>query len=598
MRIKKIFILIGVIFLLFYGDVVWGQTCPDYPIQFRSGSDIINRNYSTNSREIAAIKQLISDYEDVILTGNGHIRLVAPIGSTEDPTTINLAARRASVVRNFFKQNFRMLTNWSFSFYFDNTRDYNNTIEVQYVPYALPAEVSPVIHYAEQKSSVATIRKVLARYGELPYLSSAQVLEENERVRAHFDEVNALASNPVDVAPQEGEPNPEKSLIAIHFRWDKDHLDSLYLSNSQNLRLLDSILTSRNLQYIDTLTIVAHASPEGAPDYNKRLSERRAKTIKSYITANYKAISPDRIVTEARGENWEGLRNFAVRDMQLPSRDEVLRIIDSPLSSQQRQSQIRKLNGGVTYYRYILPNYYRYLRNGASVLVTYSPDLPVILPPITAPAPRLIVALDPIGIPIPNTREIVRYPIAFRTNLVYDMVGALNLGIEVPIGRHFSVLADFAYSYWHTPSDLYALQLRQYGVEGRYWFGVSDRKKEKNPEWAKPLRGWNVGVYGVYCSRYDVQWIDGFQGDRYCSVGITGGYATPIARNLSLEFSLSAGYFYTAEYRHYHQPEYGPDGKKHLMWQETGRFSAITLTSARISLVWLIRTTTKKGGER
>lgn len=591
MKISNIQTLIMAILLLVYADVAIAQQSAGCAVEFRPGSDMLYNRYGDNINEIAQIKELISTYQDVIVTGNGHIRLVAPVGGNDkdDLYAINLAAARAMVVRNLIKQHFRMLTNWSFTFYLDDTRRSDNTIQVQYIPQNIPSDLPPTIYYTKNKSNLAAIKEALSKYKQLPYLSNIPATESDSITRARFDKINSIATNPVDVEPKEGEPNPTKMLIAIHYRWDKDNLDSLYLSNPENLYLLDSILNSKDSGYIDTLTIVAYASPEGQPDHNRRLSERRAKTIKDYITHNYKSIEPDRIITEARGENWAGLRNFAVNDPDLPSRDEVLEIIDSPLSSLQKQSRLTKLNNGTTYYRYIQPNYYRYLRNGASVLITYSielkrDDMPTIGPKF---------ALKPIAIPLFFTLErqpppIAKYPIALKTNLLFDAVGAPNIGIEIPIGKHFSIVGDFAYAYWRTPNNLFALQTLEGGIEARYWFGVSDKKIAKNREWSKPLRGWNIGAYGMYCSRYDIQIMDGYQGDGFWSAGLTGGYATPVARNLTLEFSLAAGYFYTPQYRHYHRPEYDANGKYHLMWQETGNFGVFTLTKARISLVWLI----------
>lgn len=598
--IEKILTIVGAILLLLHTDSAYAQQSGKHPIGFRSSSEVLSPNYENNANEIASIKQFITQYEDVILTGNGHIRLVAPIGHTnqkENLATINLAATRAANTRNFLRKSFRMLTHWSFTFYLDSTRVNNNTIEVHYIPHAIPASVSSTIYYTKERNSARAVQQEMSKYGALPYLSNAPAITENSSARAPINKINAIATNPVNVDPIEGEPNPEKLLIAIHYRWDKANLDKLYLSNPENLHLLDSVLTSINVQYIDTLTIVAFASPEGQPAHNRRLSERRAQTIKNYIIDNYRLIAPERIVTEARGENWDGLRKLAINDPNLPSRNEILKIVDSPLTSLQKQSRLTQLDGGVTYYRYILPNYYRYLRNGASVLIAYSPDLPVPLPPM--PMPKIKLPFDPVPEPeltlIPIIPPMVRYPIALRTNLLYDAVGALNIGVEIPIRRHFSAIADFAYSYWRSRKNLYALQTLEGGVEGRYWFSVKEEKKQKNPEWAKPLRGWNVGVYGMYCSRYDVQWVDGYQGDGFWSAGLTAGYAMPIARNLTLELSLGAGYFYTSEYRHYHQPEYDANGKYHLMWQQTGNFGTFTLTKVRVSLVWLF-SKTKKGG--
>jgi hypothetical protein len=165
--------------------------------------------------------------------------------------------------------------------------------------------------------------------------------------------------------------------------------------------------------------------------------------------------------------------------------------------------------------------------------------------------------------------------LALKTNLFFDAVGAPNLGVEVPFGRNrnFSAALDLAYACWSF-DNLYALQTMQGGVGVKYWF---------NPR-GRALTGWNAGVYGVYGGRYDVQWLDGYQGDRFWSAGISGGYSARIAKKLNLEFALAAGYFRTPQVRHYHEPEKG-----HLLWQETryntGRFS---LTKVQINLVWLI----------
>lgn len=264
------------------------------------------------------------------------------------------------------------------------------------------------------------------------------------------------------------------------------------------------------------------------------------------------------------------------------------------MSDLARQKALVALDGGTTYYRYILPNYYRYLRNGASILITYKP-IPVVIEP--EPEPELVVEIIPEPEPEPDPIPIVKYPIAIRSNLIYDAMGAMNLGVEIPIRDNWSLIVDGAYSYWRSSKNLYALQTLEYGTEFRYWFGVNDKKKQCNANWAKPLKGWNLGLYGRYWQRYDAQWIDGVQGDGTWSAGLTAGYAFPIGKQLSFEASLGAGWLSTSEYRHYHQPEYDKDGKYHLMWQETGSWSGFTLTKVRFSLVWLIQYT-KKGGAK
>ena len=167
----------------------------------------------------------------------------------------------------------------------------------------------------------------------------------------------------------------------------------------------------------------------------------------------------------------------------------------------------------------------------------------------------------------------VIYRAALKTNLLFDLVGAPNLGVEVPLNTKFSITADMAYAYWQI-NNLYALQTIQGGLDAKYWF---------NPKFG-PLTGWNIGGYGIYCTRYDIQWEDGYQGDGFWSAGITAGYSVPIANRLNIEFAIAAGYFNTPQVRHYHMPENG-----NLIWQETRtdvvRFSP---TKIKVNIVWLI----------
>ena len=173
---------------------------------------------------------------------------------------------------------------------------------------------------------------------------------------------------------------------------------------------------------------------------------------------------------------------------------------------------------------------------------------------------------------IPDTCYPNIYPVVLKTNLLFDMVGAPNLGVEVSINMKLSVGVDVAYAFWRM-NNLYALQTIQGGIEAKYWF---------KPQ-VGSMTGWNAGVYGMYCSRYDVQWGSGYQGDGFWSAGFSGGYSLPISKRFNLEFGVAAGYFYTPQVRHYHRPEDG-----HLLWDET-RYNVgrISLTKVKVNLVWL-----------
>lgn len=383
--------------------------------------------------------------------------------------------------------------------------------------------------------------------------------------------------------------------FVIYFRVDKSYIDPTYMNNEEVLNWIGRIVDERNLPYIDSLIISAYASPEAPSDYNKRLSERRAKAVRDYLFEQYPLLKSKIVRPHGNGENWDGLRRLALADSLLPMKDEVMRIIDSSLPEDQRELKLKALKGGAVY-RYIYRTHYPRLRLGASLNVMFAetaPDdlLPLMIWPTIEP---LVIPIPlPIVVPIivPEIKEI--YPFALRTNLLYDAVGALNIGIELPLGKekNWSLIADMAYSYWRSPKNRFALQTLEYGLESRYWFSVNQASKEHQSNWDQPLKGFYVGAYGSYWQRYDVQFIDGYQGDGSWSAGLTAGYAVPINRYLSFDFGIGAGWFSTSEYRHYHKPEYDEHGKYHLMWQQTGKWGGLSLTKLRVSLVWLFQTT-------
>ena len=565
-------------------------------LDFRYGSEILYRAYENNAETIEQIKCLSQQYISQITSMHGHIQIVSIIPESEkgNIAAINFASIRGVVVRQWLRDNFSEFNDNDFTFLIlpDKNR---NAVEVSFVDGPIEDKHQSDIFFSLDKGYPEKVDYAVARYKRVPFLDGSAMFE---RTGMDFGIIDPTL-DPTQTKKIEGAID-EKIVVTIYYRWDKDDLDKTYLTNAETLHQIDSLLHLKSADYIDSLRIVAYASPEGPPDYNKRLSQRRANTLKNYILENYPNFKEGQIFIEAKGENWDGFRRMAEADPKLPMKEQVLAIINNPnITDLQRQSQIARLDGGRLYKNYILPNYYRYLRSGASLFVVYNPGMPIdtdfdpIEVNITEPEPEPVVTVIIEPEPIITIDTIRRYPIALRTNLLYDAVGAINIGIELPYGqnKNWSLIADFAYAYWRSPKNIYALQTLEYGIENRYWFGVNKRLKERKQNWAQPLKGWHVGVYGKYWQRYDVQFVDGIQGDASWSAGITAGYVIPINRSLSFDFGVGAGWVSTSEYRHYHQPEYDANGKYHLMWQQTGRWSGLSLTKVRFALVWLIQTT-------
>lgn len=167
-----------------------------------------------------------------------------------------------------------------------------------------------------------------------------------------------------------------------------------------------------------------------------------------------------------------------------------------------------------------------------------------------------------------------RIPIvALRTNL---LVPALNAGIEVPIGNHWSVGADYYFPWvWPKADNKNCFEFLGWGIEGRYWFG-------KNRTAYDRLKGHSVGLYG-YMGYYDFERnFHGHQGE-FVNVGVDYTYAMAVGRrkSLHLEFSLGVGYIYS-EARQYTVIEANGPLISDKVTKKVGYFGP---TKANVSLV-------------
>ena len=183
---------------------------------------------------------------------------------------------------------------------------------------------------------------------------------------------------------------------------------------------------------------------------------------------------------------------------------------------------------------------------------------------------------------------------ALKTNLLFDAITVLNVEVEVPIKRHWSVAGEWIFPWWlhdkYKPNKKPArLEILCGTLEGRYWFG----NREDRPL----LTGWFVGLFSG-AGLYDVQWkAKGYQGEFFISAGASVGYAHKISKrhkNLSMEYSVSFGHF-RSHYRKY-EAFYFDDYKWHPIRQNNGRYYWTGPVKAKVSLVWMLNFKSKKGG--
>jgi len=93
-------------------------------------------------------------------------------------------------------------------------------------------------------------------------------------------------------------PPASKIDLDIRFANDSDRLTS---AAHEQLAELGAALSSPDLAQTKFL-IAGHTSATGAPDHNQRLSESRARAVRSYLLEHYK-IAPDRLETTGYGSS-------------------------------------------------------------------------------------------------------------------------------------------------------------------------------------------------------------------------------------------------------------------------------------------------------
>lgn len=371
--------------------------------------------------------------------------------------------------------------------------------------------------------------------------------------------------------------------LRIHFQQSKSLFNESVAGNSMFYGSLADLLEMAKRKDIEIVSVKLYgaASPEGGIDYNKGLSKRRADRIASYIAeVGGGRISPEVV---AVGRDWSGLYALAVDDCELPSREATLDLLcrlampNDKESEDRMFAQLKVLDGGKPY-RYMYSRLFPELRKaGVKVVAVYRIDDLVsdgrVSPLETSFAEPNGISISAKGDVMQEVRKKPWY-VGVKTNMLYDAMLVPNGGLEIYLGKNWSIDAYWMYAWWK--SDRVHNYWRTYGgdVELRKWLGSAARRK--------PLTGHHIGAYEQIVT-YDFELGGrGYLADRWSyAAGVSYGYSLPVAKRLNIDFSMGLGYM-GGEYKEY-LPQDG-----HYVWQSTKRRHWIGPTKAEISLVWLI----------
>ena len=360
---------------------------------------------------------------------------------------------------------------------------------------------------------------------------------------------------------------------------EPDYRDNLYQMEAFKARL--SELVSQGGRPASVIVRTA-ASPEGGVRRNKELCVLRANSIRTFLLG-LGSIDSTKVTLVPVGEDWEGLAG-RLRSLDEPWAGEALSIVLGAPEDARKRALVALDRGAA--WAYLEKNVFPDLRQaGGAVSCVF--ELP------SAPAAGVVrdtvYVRDTLYAASPAEKgKAPRRPysegrkllFAARTNIL--AVPLANVGLELPLGRHFSLGADVYYPW--LPRDgkqQFCFQFMAAGLEARYWFG------------RKRLLGHSIGLYaagGLYDFEFDGK---GHQGE-FTNAGLDYLYAFPLfGGRMHMELELGVGFIYSTA-QPYDCFAEGEKCYRRVGVQENVRWWGPT--RAQISLVLPIYGKAKKGG--
>lgn len=390
--------------------------------------------------------------------------------------------------------------------------------------------------------------------------------------------------------PEQGGPKTViktlRKQYTIFFRINRWDIDTTFRGNGGTIRRMqaeiDSLISEGSIT-ADSISIVSAASPDGGNAFNVWLSKKRGLSTMDLLEERYPDIDPEIIYIDPMGEDWSTFRKVVYEDRNIPARDELIALMESDLTNDEKEKVLRKMNPA---FRYILKHHIYLMRASA---VTFNVSVPMVLmPPIAGPqalaeGPEGNILYSQVQ-PLPQAPVEKKMILAARTNL---LVPALNVGVEVPVGYSWSVGADYYFPWWLARSNRYCAEMLGWFVDTKYWFGKDRGEEDK-------LTGHALGAYAGF-GYYDYQWEKSGNQGEYIDIGVDYTYAIPLAKDrLRMEFNIGLGWIHTVA-RHYTPTDDYTDlikdpGIRHRKYNFFGP------TRASVSLVVPIRVKVKQKG--
>lgn len=124
---------------------------------------------------------------------------------------------------------------------------------------------------------------------------------------------------------------------------------------------------------------------------------------------------------------------------------------------------------------------------------------------------------------------------ALKTDLVHDATLTPDLGVEVALGKRWSVGAEGVWAWWGSDSSTRVWRVYGGWIELRRWLGTRAGERA--------LTGHHIGIYGSALT-YDFEFGGlGRQSPLTMGTGISYGYSIPLGKRCNMDFGIRLGYF-------------------------------------------------------
>ena len=237
------------------------------------------------------------------------------------------------------------------------------------------------------------------------------------------------------------------------------------------------------------------------------------------------------------GSDWNGLITMVRADVNVPEREDVLRLLEKIVRLENQDSpylggELKRLKGGRPY-SYLYKFHFPKLRSSMVKICYDSDPINPVRDTVYIHTRDTLCIRDTVTVIAPVKKR--PFCMAVKTNLLYDAVLIPDIGVEFCLGKNWSVAGNWMYAWWK--SDRKHNYWRIYGgdVELRRWFGR--RAVEK------PFSGHHVGLYGQIVT-YDFELGGkGYLGDKWSyGGGVAYGYSLPVGHRFNVDFTLGIGY--------------------------------------------------------